>query len=204
MNHSGNESLEKIHTKILKLGLVIDIFLPLVIFFLAVYLRDRLIQVQTMKNLDLFFYVLLAVSLTEVAAIFVIKRQFSARFMQKNVVNGFSPAKIKSKPEGLPYEKAFAEQNAGHPPVADNLAQEGPDVNTRQPVDRNLLSFATVIFALCFSPTIYGLVYYLLGGTWEHFALFVAITFLLFQLFKPKMEELEKLTNDLNVEKTIF
>ncbi|MCJ7459818.1 MAG: hypothetical protein MUP17_12640 [candidate division Zixibacteria bacterium] len=169
MNHSGNESLEKMHTKILQLGMVMDIFLPLVIFFLAVYLRDRLIQVQTVKNLDLFFYVLLAVSLSEVVAIFIIKRQFSARFMQKNVGQGFSPA------------------------------QEGPDVNTRQPFDRNLLSFGTVIFALCFSPTIYGLVYYLLGGTWEHFALFVAITFIFFQLFKPKMEELEKLTRDLDI-----
>jgi len=169
MNHSGNESLEKMHTKILQLGMVMDIFLPLVIFFLAVYLRDRLIQVQTVKNLDLFFYVLLAVSLSEVVAIFIIKRQFSARFMQKNVGQGFSPT------------------------------QEGPDVNTRQPFDRNLLSFGTVIFALCFSPTIYGLVYYLLGGTWEHFALFVAITFIFFQLFKPKMEELEKLTRDLDI-----
>lgn len=168
MNQSGNESLEKIHAKILKLGLAIDIFLPLVIFFLAVYLRDRLIQVQTIKDLDLFFYVLLVVCLTEVGAIFIIKRKFSARFMQKNLGQGFSPA------------------------------QEVPNVNTRQPFDRNLLSFATVIFVLCFSPTIYGLVYYLLGGTWEHFALFVAITFLLFQLFKPKMEELEKLTKEFN------
>ena len=196
MSHSWNESLEKIHTKILKLGLAIDIFLPLVIFFLAVYLRDRLIQVHTVKNLDLFFYVLLAVSLSEVVAIFIIKRQFSARFMQKNVGQGFSPAKIKSNPEGLPYEKTPAEQNVGQ---GFSLAQEGPDVNTRQPFDRNLLSFATVIFALCFSPTIYGLVYYLLGGTWEHFALFVAITFLFFQLFKPKMEELEKLTGELKI-----
>lgn len=169
MNHSGNESLEKIHTKLLKLGLTIDIFLPLVIFFLAVYLRDRLIQLQTMKNLDLFFYVLLAVSLSEVGAIFIIKRQFSSRFAQKKVEQDF------------------------------NLVQDGPDVNTRQPLDRDFLSFATVIFVLCFSPTIYGLIYYLLGGTWEHFALFVAITFLFFQLFKPKMEELEKLTMDLNI-----
>lgn len=199
MSNNRNESLETIHTKLLKLGLAIDIFLPLVIFFLAVYLRDRLIQVQTMKNLDLFFYVLLAVSLSEVAAIFIIKRQFSTNVVRKNVGQGFSLAKTQSNPEGLPYEKTPAEHNVGHPPVADSLAQEVPDVNTRQPLDRNLLSFATVIFVLCFSPTIYGLVYYLLGGTWEHYALFVAITFLLFQLFKPKMEELEKLTRDLDI-----
>lgn len=196
MNQSGNESLEKIHAKTLKLGLAIDIFLPLVIFFLAVYLRDRLIQVQIVKNLDLFFYVLLAVSLSEVAAIFIIKRQFSARFAQKKVGQGFSPAKIKSNPEGLPYEKTPAEHNVGQD---FSLTQESPEVNTRQPVDRNLLSFATVIFVLCFSPTIYGLIYYILGGTWEHFALFVAITFLFFQLFKPKMEELEKLTRELKI-----
>jgi hypothetical protein len=195
MNRNGNESLEKMHTKILKLGLAINIFLPLVIFFLVVYLRDRLIQAQTVKNLNLFFYVLLAISLSEVAAIFIIKKQFSARFAQKKVGQGFSPAKTKSNPEGLPYEKTPAEQNVGQ---SFSPAQEGPDVNIRQPVDRNLLSFVTVIFALCFSPTIYGLVYYILGGTWEHFALFVAITFLFFQLFKPKMEELEKLSKEFN------
>lgn len=173
MNHSENESFEKIHTKLLKLGLVIDIFLPLVIFFLSVYLRDRLIQVQTIKDLDLLFYVLLAVSLSEVAAIFFIKRQFSARYSRKNVGQGFS------------------------------LAQETPASDIRQSMEQNLLSFAMIIFALCFSPTIYGLIYYILGGTWERFALFVAITFLLFQLFKPKMEELEKLTRDLKVEKPV-
>ena len=166
MNRNGNESLEKMHTKILKLGLAINIFLPLVIFFLAVYLRDRLIQAQPVKNLDLFFYVLLAVSLSEAAAIFIIKRQFSARFTRKNAGQGFSPA------------------------------PETPDVSIQQPANRNLLSFAIIIFAICFSPTIYGLIYYLLGGTWERFALFVAITFLLFQLFKPKMEELEKFLSD--------
>lgn len=168
MNQNRIDELEKTHTRTLQLGILLDIFLPVVIFFLAVYLRDRLIQGQTMKNLDLFFYVLLAVSLAEVGAIFIIRKQFSARFAQKKEWQGSNPA------------------------------QEGPDVNTRQPADRNLLSFAIVIFALCFSPTIYGLIYYLLGGTWEHFALFVAITFLFFQLFKPKMEELEKLTADLN------
>ena len=198
MNHSQNESLEKIHTKILKLGLAIDIFLPVVIFFLAVYLRDRLIQVQTMKNLDLFFYVLLAVSLTEVGAIFIIKKQFSARFVQKNVRQGLGPAKIRSNPEGSPYEKTPAEQNVEHPLVADSLTQAKPDANIHVPLEQNLLTFGIVIFALCFSPTIYGLVYYLLGGTWEHFALFVAITFLFFQLFKPKMEELDKLNKEFN------
>ena len=178
MNHSGNESLEKIHAKILKLGLALDIFLPLVIFFLAVYFRDRPVHVQTMKDLDLFFYVLLAVSLSEAAAIFIIKKKYSAHLGRINVGQGFSLARTQDNPEGLPYEKTLSDQNVGQ---GFSLAPAAPGLDIRQPMERNLLSFAIVIFALCFSPTIYGLIYYILGGTWERFALFVAITFLLFQ-----------------------
>ncbi|HVP36984.1 MAG TPA: hypothetical protein VMT04_08315 [Terriglobales bacterium] len=152
----------------MKLGLLIDIFLPLAGFFLTVYLRDKLIQVQPLKNLELFFYILLAVSLSEVGAIFILKKRFSSNLVQKSTGQCFS------------------------------LAKENPNASIQQFAERNLLSFAIIIFTFCFSPTIYGFIYYLFGGTWERFALFVAITFLFFQLFKPKMEELEKLSTRLD------
>ena len=158
MNHSGNESLEKIHAKILKLGLAIDIFLPLVIFFLAIYLRDRFVSIKSPMDLNMIFYVLLALSAAEAITIFILKTKSWRPYIKRKF-------------------------------------QENPQLT----IEKGLFGFGTIIYVLCFSPTIYGLVYYLLGGTWEHFALFVAITFLFFQLFKPKMEELEKLTRDLDI-----
>ena len=60
---------------------------------------------------------------------------------------------------------------------------------------QNIVNFGMIIYALSLAPTIYGLVYYLLGGIWERFALFVAITFLSFQLFKPREGDIDKLRN---------
>jgi hypothetical protein len=100
--------------------------------------------------------------------------------------------------------KPFILRKVGHPPLADSLAQNKSAPNPQLSIEQNLISFGIVIYALCFSPSLYGLIYYLLGGTWEHFAIFVAITFLSFQLFKPKQEELEKLTRDLNVSANSF
>jgi hypothetical protein len=88
--------------------------------------------------------------------------------------------------------------------LADILEQNKSAPNPQLSTEQNLISFGIVIYALCFSPSLYGLIYYLLGGTWEHFAIFVAISFLSFQLFKPKQEELEKLTRGLNVSANSF
>jgi len=54
------------------------------------------------------------------------------------------------------------------------------------------MSFAVVTYALALAPSIYGLVYFLLGGSLNWFILFVAVTMLGFLLFKPKEEELKK------------
>lgn len=172
MNQNKTESIEKIYLRILHLGILMDIFAPIVVFFFAVLLRERLIHIQSVKELNLLFYVLLIIGLLEIAAIFIFRKKFWEPFIQRKV---------------------------GHLPMADSLAQNKADSNPRCSIEQNLVTFGIVIFTLCFSPTVYGLVYYLLGGTWEHFAIFVAITFLSFQLFKPKQEELEKLTRDLNV-----
>jgi hypothetical protein len=163
MNRNKIESTEKIYLQILHLGILIDIFAPIIVFFFAVLLRERLIHIQSIKELNLLFYVLLIISFSEIAAIFIFKKRFWEPFIQKKA--------------GL---------------------------NPESSVEHNLVTFGIVIYTLCFSPALYGLVYYLLGGTWEHFALFIAITFLSFQLFKPKPEELERLTRDLNISGNSF
>ena len=158
MNQDRIDQLEKTHTKILQLGILMDIFLPAVIFFLAIYLRDRFFSIKSPMDLNMIFYVLLVLSAAEAITIFILKTKSWRPYIRRKF-------------------------------------QENPQLT----IEKGLFGFGTIIYVLCFSPTIYGLVYYILGGTWEHFALFVAITFLFFQLFKPKMEELEKLTMDLNI-----
>ncbi len=174
MNQNKIESPEKTYIKIFHLGILIDIFAPIVIFFFAILLRERLINIKSIKELNLLFYVLLIISLFEIAAIFIFRKRFWEPFLQRKIRQGLSPAQNKS---------------GSNPKIS---------------IEQNLISSGIVIFALSFSPSLYGLVYYLFGGTWEHFSIFIAITFLSFQLFKPKQEELEKLTRDLNVSANSF
>ena len=56
--------------------------------------------------------------------------------------------------------------------------------------EQALFQWGVLIFSLSLAPTIYGLVYYLLGGSVERFVLFIAITLFCFLVFKPKLEEI--------------
>ena len=58
--------------------------------------------------------------------------------------------------------------------------------------EKSALAFTVVIYSLCLTPSVYGFVYFLLGGSLNWFILFIAITLLGFLLFKPKEEELKK------------
>ena len=62
------------------------------------------------------------------------------------------------------------------------------------PVQKSILTFSIVIFALCLAPSIYGFIYFLLGGKLEEFLLFIAITFLGFRIFRPNLEEIKQLS----------
>lgn len=73
----------------------------------------------------------------------------------------------------LSARKAFQKESEGH--VA---------------TEKVLFQWGVLIFSLSLSPTIYGLVYYLLGGSLERFVLFAAITLFCFLVFKPKLEEI--------------
>ena len=163
MSQNKIESLEKAFIRILHWGIFIDIFLPVVIFFLAIYLRDNFLSVQSLKNIELLFYVLIIISLGEILVIFIFRKRFWETFTQKKL-----------------------------------------QANSPLTMEQNLFRFGMIIYALCLSFTLYGLIYYLLGGTWERFALFVAITFLSFQLFKPRGGEIEKLIRDLKMEGQSF
>ena len=155
MNQNKTVSLEKIQIKLLHWGIFIDIFLPLLIFFLAVFLRDRYISIKSTLSLNVVFYVFLLLNLGSLINILLYKRKTWKPFLQKKLLTE-------------------------------------PSLS----LEENLFRYGIFIFLPCLSPSIIGLVYYLLGGTWERFSLFIAVTFLFFQLFKPRQEELEKLIEE--------
>lgn len=53
----------------------------------------------------------------------------------------------------------------------------------------DFVRYSLILFSLCLSPTIYGFVYYLLGGTLEWFIIFALITFICFRFLKPNLEQ---------------
>lgn len=53
----------------------------------------------------------------------------------------------------------------------------------------DFIRYSLILFSLCLSPTIYGFVYYLLGGTLKWFIIFALITFICFRFFKPGFEQ---------------
>lgn len=158
MDQSKTVSLEKIQIRLLHWGIFIDIFLPLLIFFLAVFLRDRYTSIKISLSLDLVFYVFLLLNLGSLINILLYKKKTWKTLLQKKL-------------------------------------QTEPSLS----LEENLFKYGIFIFLPCLSPSIIGLIYYLVGGTWERFSLFVAVTFLFFQLFKPKQEELEKLIEELKI-----
>ena len=74
---------------------------------------------------------------------------------------------------------------------ASPMVQTGAQLTARNP-EKSAVSLAVVIYSLCLTPSVYGFVYFLLGGSLNWFILFIAITLLGFLLFKPKEEELKK------------
>ena len=55
----------------------------------------------------------------------------------------------------------------------------------------DFVRYSLVLFSLCLSPTIYGFVYYLLGGTLQWFIPFACITLICFRFFKPSLEQMK-------------
>ena len=52
--------------------------------------------------------------------------------------------------------------------------------------------YSLIIYSMCLSPTIYGFVYYLLGGTLQWFVIFVCFTLICFRFFKPGLEQVKR------------
>ena len=145
---ASSVDIEKTHSRILNLGLLMNVFAPAVLIFVGALLKARGISIGTVEDLGVFFWVLIAVALSEVPAIYFVKRTFLSR--------------------------------------GKSLRSTGEHVT----VEQTLFQMGIIMFSLSLAPTIYGLVYYLLGGSLERFVLFAAFTLFCFMVFKPKQEEL--------------
>ncbi len=151
INHKPLD-LEKIHTHMLYLGLVLNLAIPLGLLAIGFLLRKNGVGDHPVPNLKLFFWVLIFLSVSEVLAIHFFKKSFFAKFSKKSQLT-----------------------------ISPSLIQ------------KSILTFSIIIFSLSLVPSIYGLVYFLLGGSFEEFILFIIITFLGFRIFKPNLEEMKKL-----------
>jgi len=143
--------IERTHSRLLNLGLLMNVFTPVVLIFVGVFVRNRGIEAGDVRDLGVFFWVLIAVAVSEIPAIYIVKRTLLSR--------------------------GRSSQKSGE-----------------RPADRQtVFQMGMIIFALSLAPTIYGLVYYLLGGSLERFVLFAAFTLFCFMVFKPKQEEISSL-----------
>ena len=140
--------VDRVHTRLLNLGLLLNVLAPAVLIFVGAFLKARGVGGNGISDLRVFFWVLIVVALSEIVVIYIIKRSF------------------------LSGSKAF--QRSRRYVTAE----------------QTLVQCAVIIFSLALAPTIYGLVYYLFGGTLERFILFAAITLFCFLVFKPKLEEI--------------
>jgi hypothetical protein len=55
-----------------------------------------------------------------------------------------------------------------------------------------VLAMSLVCFAVTAAISLYGLAFYILGGTFDHFFLFVVISFIAFQFVRPRLGFIEK------------
>jgi hypothetical protein len=143
----GPVDTERVHTKLFNLGLLLNVLAPAVLIFVGALLKASGVGGSPDTDLTIFFWVLIFVAVSEIPAIYIVKRSF------------------------LSGSKSFQRSRGRLTP------------------EQILLQGGMIIFSLALTPTIYGLVYYLLGGSLERFVLFAAITLFCFLVFKPKLEE---------------
>jgi hypothetical protein len=152
MNESNKPvDADQVHSRLFNLGLVLNVFVPVALIVSGGLIKTRGIDFGNKKDLELFFWVLLAVALSEIPAIYFVKRTLLSQ--------------------------------------GRSSMRESGNVTAEQ----TLFRMGIITFSLSLAPSIYGLVYYLLGGTLEKFILFAAITLFCFLVFKPKLEEVSSL-----------
>lgn len=145
---------ERMHSKLFNLGLLMNVFAPVAIIFIGALFKAKGIGISGKTDLTVLFWVLLAVAISEIPAIYIVR---------KVLLNG---------------------------------RRSSPEVHSPRTTEQVLTQWAIITFSLALAPSIYGLVYYLLGGSLERFVLFAAITLFCFLVFKPKEEQISSFIKD--------
>jgi hypothetical protein len=153
MNQIDNKDIESIYFKVIYLGLFLNLFIPVAIVLLALFLRSKGVGEHPIPSLNLFLYVFLAVSAGEIFTIYLFKHKF---FQERN------------SPGGL----------------------ISPDVWKNRFLNNHI-----IIFSLALSPTLYGFIYFILGGELKWFIIFAGMTLLCFRLFKPNLDDIKERFN---------
>lgn len=147
-----NIDLSAVLLKPLYIGLLINVFVPVVIIGIAYYIEEngRLSSSMPPDTLELIFWFLTAVAVVDGAVVIFLKQKL------------FLAPMIKSK-------ETFAE----------DLMQ-------------GFFAKSIVCYGLIAAIAIYGLVLYLLGGTFNQLMFLVFISFIAFQLIRPREKFAEK------------
>lgn len=127
--------VDQLHTRLLHLGLVMDVLIPMILLFIGAFLKSRGVGADVGDSLKILFFALIIAGASDIPVVYIIKKSFLSARTQKTC-----------------QKEKYGEME----------------------VESVLFRWGILIFSL--SPTIYGLVYYFLGGTFERFVLFVAIT----------------------------
>ena len=93
---SKKPDLDQIHTKLLNLGLLLDVAFTAVLFCVGLFLRSQGVGEKPVEGLDVLLWVLLAVSAGEILTIYLMKRKF---LFSRNV--------LRSKKENISVEQIF-------------------------------------------------------------------------------------------------
>lgn len=81
---SKNLDLDQIHTKLLNLGLLLDVFVPAILFSLGLFLRSQGVGAKPVEGLNMLLWALLVVSAVEILAIYLMKKKilFTKRILR--------------------------------------------------------------------------------------------------------------------------
>jgi len=90
-----NLDLDKLHTRLLYLGLVLDFVFPAALLSLGLFLRNQGVGAKSIQRLDVLLWVLLAMSAGEVLAIYLLKKRILfAQSMPKVKGQGASAQRV--------------------------------------------------------------------------------------------------------------
>lgn len=131
------------------LGLFMNVIGPVAIFFAAAFVKGQGFQSAPdvpsfpSQNIQILFFALLFISITDLAATYFIRKNLSLR----------------------PYPS---------------------DTNGVQFFTRQMVTISLVVYGMNAMHVLYGLVLFILGASIEIMMLFVALTFISYQLFRPR------------------